>query len=30
MAQAGPGGRVLVFGSFHTAAAALGHFGADG
>ena len=30
MAQAGPGGRVLVFGSFHTAAAALGHLGADG
>jgi len=30
MAQAGPGGRVLVFGSFHTAAAALGHFGANG
>jgi len=30
IAQAGPGGRVLVFGSFHTAAAALGHLGADG
>jgi dihydrofolate synthase/folylpolyglutamate synthase len=30
MAQAGPGGRVLVFGSFHTAAAALAHFGASG
>ena len=30
MAQAGPGGRVLVFGSFHTAAAALEHFGANG
>jgi len=30
MAQAGPGGRVLVFGSFHTAAAALEHFGASG
>ena len=30
MAQAGPGGRVLVFGSFPTAAAALGHLGADG
>jgi dihydrofolate synthase/folylpolyglutamate synthase len=30
MAQAGPGGRVLVFGSFHTAAAALEHVGANG
>jgi dihydrofolate synthase/folylpolyglutamate synthase len=30
MAQAGPGGRVLVFGSFHTAAAALEHVGAHG
>lgn len=30
MAHAGPGGRVLVFGSFHTAAAALGHLGASG
>jgi dihydrofolate synthase/folylpolyglutamate synthase len=30
MAQAGPRGRVLVFGSFHTAAAALEHVGANG
>ena len=30
MAQAGPGGRVLVFGSFHTAAAALQRLAANG
>jgi dihydrofolate synthase/folylpolyglutamate synthase len=30
LAQAGPGGRALVFGSFHTAAVALQHFGANG